>query len=139
MDLPCLSDWPSRTLHVKCLTGRFGTLQVRAELDGRLAGGAAGGRGRERVGRGRAGEPIAFSGSLLKPPIETSPYWVLVQADMERVRVEIEAYDARRELVRRPAPYCDEKVANRDIRVWHFRDREWLLNDGQIQNPSVQS
>jgi hypothetical protein len=32
--------------------------------------------------------------------------------------------------------YCDEKVANREIRVWH---REWLLNDGQIQNPSVQS
>jgi hypothetical protein len=40
---------------------------------------------------------------------------------------------------RPPAPYCDPKVANRDVRVLALRDREWLLNDGQIQNPSVQS
>ena len=34
----------------------------------------------------------------------------------------------------------DEKVANREIRVWHLViDRERLLNDGQIQNPSAQS
>ena len=33
----------------------------------------------------------------------------------------------------------DEKVANRDIRICHFGDREWLLNDGQIQNPLAQS
>ena len=33
--------------------------------------------------------------------------------------------------------YSDEKVANRDIRVWHFV--KWLLNDGKIQNPSAQS
>jgi hypothetical protein len=39
-----------------------------------------------------------------------------------------------------PVPaYSDEKVANRDIRIWHLVDREWLLNDGQIQNPSAQS
>jgi hypothetical protein len=35
--------------------------------------------------------------------------------------------------------YSDQKVANREIRVWHFRDRQWLLNDGHIQNPSAQS
>jgi hypothetical protein len=32
----------------------------------------------------------------------------------------------------------DEKVANRDVRIRALGDREWLLNDGQIQNPSAQ-
>jgi hypothetical protein len=36
------------------------------------------------------------------------------------------------------AGYSDEKVANREIRGLALRDREWLLNDGQIQTPSVQ-
>jgi hypothetical protein len=31
------------------------------------------------------------------------------------------------------ATYSDEKVANREMRVW--RDRNRSLNDGQIQNP----
>jgi alpha-tubulin suppressor-like RCC1 family protein len=30
-------------------------------------------------------------------------------------------------------PYGDEKVANRDMRVWH--GQKMVLNDGQIQNP----
>jgi hypothetical protein len=33
--------------------------------------------------------------------------------------------------------YSDEKSCYRDIRM-ALRDREWLLNDGQIQNPSAQ-
>jgi hypothetical protein len=32
--------------------------------------------------------------------------------------------------------YSDEKNANRDIIGLARRDRKWLLNDGQIQNPS---
>jgi hypothetical protein len=32
----------------------------------------------------------------------------------------------------------DAKVANRDIKGLAPREREWLLNDGQIQNASVQ-
>jgi hypothetical protein len=35
--------------------------------------------------------------------------------------------------------YCDEKVANRDTKVWHFVIDEWLSNDGHIPNPSAQS
>jgi hypothetical protein len=37
--------------------------------------------------------------------------------------------------------YSDGKVANRDgrIRDLALGDREWLLNDGHIQNPSAQS
>jgi hypothetical protein len=31
--------------------------------------------------------------------------------------------------------YCDEKVANRDIRVWHGATEKGSLNDGKIQNP----
>jgi hypothetical protein len=34
-----------------------------------------------------------------------------------------------------PKTYSDEKVANRDIRIW-YGERKWFLNDGQIQNPS---
>jgi hypothetical protein len=38
------------------------------------------------------------------------------------------------------SPYSDEKVANREISQGLARgDREWLLNGGQIQNPSAQS
>jgi hypothetical protein len=32
--------------------------------------------------------------------------------------------------------YGDEKVANREIRVWHGATKKRRLNDGQIQNPS---
>ena len=38
-----------------------------------------------------------------------------------------------------PQVYCDGKAANREITGLALGDREWLLNDGQIQNPSVQS
>ena len=31
--------------------------------------------------------------------------------------------------------YSDEKVANREIRVWHGATEKWSLNNGQIQNP----
>jgi hypothetical protein len=35
-----------------------------------------------------------------------------------------------------PGPrYRDEKVANRDTKVWHGATEKWSLNDGQIQNP----
>jgi hypothetical protein len=36
------------------------------------------------------------------------------------------------------AAYCDQKVANREIRVWHFVIEKGL-NERQIQNPSLQS
>jgi tRNA-binding EMAP/Myf-like protein len=32
--------------------------------------------------------------------------------------------------------YGDEKVANRDTKVWHGATENWSLNDGQIPNPS---
>jgi hypothetical protein len=34
--------------------------------------------------------------------------------------------------------YTAMKKLNRDFRIWHLVIREWLLNDGQIQNPSAQ-
>jgi hypothetical protein len=38
------------------------------------------------------------------------------------------------------AGYCDAKVANRETKVWHVViENGGLLNDGQIQNASVQS
>jgi hypothetical protein len=33
--------------------------------------------------------------------------------------------------------YSDEKVASREIRVWHFVIENRLLNDGHILNPSA--
>jgi hypothetical protein len=36
------------------------------------------------------------------------------------------------------AGYTAMKKLNRDFRIWHLVIREWLLNDGQIQNPSAQ-
>jgi hypothetical protein len=35
--------------------------------------------------------------------------------------------------------YSGDKVANREIRDCALGDKKWLLNDGQIQNPSSQS
>jgi hypothetical protein len=35
--------------------------------------------------------------------------------------------------------YSEAKVANREIRVWHFVIENGYLNDGLIQNPSVQT
>jgi superfamily I DNA and/or RNA helicase len=35
------------------------------------------------------------------------------------------------------APYGDDKIANRDTKVWHGATENGSLNDGQIQKPSA--